>query len=127
MCGEDIRVFVDKNGRVEKIIDIEGAYILHGSPAIIDPNGLRAYYQRGEYHRVDGPALIHPDGRKEWWVKGKRHRLDGPAFVGANGVQIWYLYGNHIDVEAIFGYVPSVPLSPEEQMVLVLTTSGETE
>ena len=65
-------------------------------PAVIMPNGYRAYkawYKNGERHREDGPAVICSDGCKAWWRDGKRHREDGPAWINPNGTRKWYQNG----------------------------------
>lgn len=56
------------------------------------------YYQNSHIHREDGPAVEGADGRKEWYVDGQK-----------------------IDILAVFGYQPSVPLNTEEQMILRLS------
>lgn len=45
----------------------------------------------GVLHREDGPAIIHPDGYKAWYRYGKRHREDGPAVEHPNGEKQWWL------------------------------------
>jgi hypothetical protein len=32
-----------------------------------------------KYHREDGPALVYPNGYKAWFINGRLHRVDGPA------------------------------------------------
>ena len=86
------------------------------------PNGTKEWYVDGLRHRLDGPAYERTNGYKEWWVNGLRHRLDGPAILWPDGSYEWYVDGKKVDIMAVFGYVPSVPLTEDEQMVLRLST-----
>lgn len=102
------------------------------------------WYKGNDYHRLDGPAMEYHNGRTEWWVEGKRHhtngpaittadgtlywflngvrhRMDGPAVEYFNGDKEWWVDGKEVDIFAIFGYEPSVPLTEEQQMVLRLS------
>lgn len=80
------------------------------------------YLENGLRHRTDGPAIEHTNGLKIWYVKDQRHRLDGPAFEGTDGRNAWwYVDGQKVDILAVFGYEPSVPLTEEQQMVLRLS------
>ena len=90
-------------------------------PAIEWTNGRKKWYLNGKLHRVGGPADIWPDGSLEWWVNGKRHRVNGPAIEWVNMDKIWYVDDKEVDVLAVFGYEPSVPLSEEEQVILRLS------
>ena len=47
----------------------------------------------GQYHRIGGPAIVWPDGYKAWLINGKRHRLNGPAIMYADGTYYWYAKG----------------------------------
>ena len=71
---------------------------------VIDTDGTQAWYQNGEFHRLDGPAIIDADGTQEWW-QNERHRLDGPAVIRANGTQEWYQNGerHRLDGPAVMG------------------------
>ena len=90
-------------------------------PAVEMPNGTKMWWVDGKRHRLDGPAVVKSNGRCEWYVDGKRHRLDGPAVENPDGSEEWYVDDQYIDVLAIFGYLPSVPLSTEEQMIMRLS------
>ena len=47
---------------------------------------MKEYFNNeGQYHKIDGPAVIWPDGYKAWYKDGQRHRIDGPAAIWANG------------------------------------------
>lgn len=59
-----------------KVYDGEGEYWyqddvpsrLGGLPAVIRPNGYRAYMEYGKFHRVDGPAIVYPDGSECYYL-----------------------------------------------------------
>lgn len=56
--------------------------------------GIKAWFNsNNELHNEDGPAIIYPNGDKAWYLNGHRHREDGPAIEYANGLKIWYLNG----------------------------------
>ena len=90
-------------------------------PAFESPNGYKAWHANGEYHRLDGPAVEGADGSKAWWVNGKRHRLDGPAIEWSDGTRKWWVDGQEVDIIAIFGYEPTIPLTEEQQLILRLS------
>ena len=48
-------------------------------PAIIAPDGYKAWYFNGQNHRENGPAVEYSDGAKLYIVHGLYHRIDGPA------------------------------------------------
>ena len=79
------------------------------------------YYKDDVYHREDGPAVVFSTGTKFWFWNGKYHRLDGPAMEGESGYQAWYVDDQKIDIIAILGYEPTIPLSEEEQVILRLS------
>ena len=54
----------------------------------------------GFHHNENGPAIIHPNGSKAWLINGKRHRLDGPAVISRNGSEYWYLNEKQISVSS---------------------------
>ena len=58
-------------------------------------NGTQYWHLAGTdvYHRVGGPAIIHPDGYKAWYQHGKYHNEDGPAVEHASGEKEYWLYG----------------------------------
>ena len=74
-------------------------------PALIYPNGYKAWWINGQRHREDGPAIIYADGHKAWWINGQRHKIDGPAFIGTNGSKAWWINGkkHREDGPAIIG------------------------
>ena len=90
-------------------------------PAIEWADGGKQWAVNGVTHRLDGPAWERADGIKQWHVNGKLHRLDGPAIEGYDGYNKWYVEDQEVDIIAIFGYEPSVPLTDEQQMVLRLS------
>ena len=89
-------------------------------PAIERPGG-KEWWVDGKRHRLNGPAREWESGFKSWWVNGKLHRLDGPAAEYSDGSKAWYVDGQEVDVLAVFGYLPPVPLTEDEQMILRLT------
>lgn len=71
--------------------DDQGELHNDDGPAIITPQGYKAWYKHGYRHRVDGPAVIDPhDGSKEWWFEGNLHRTDGPAVEYDDGYKGGY-------------------------------------
>jgi len=60
---------------------------------VIDEDGNKEWYVKGERHRLDGPACEWANGDKDWYVNGERHRLDGPAREYADGAKYWYVNG----------------------------------
>ena len=115
-----------KNGRYEENGDVYWYKddVLHreDGPAVVYAKGDKWWYIDGLLHRRDGHAIERACGSKEWYVDGKCHRLDGPAIEWADGDREWWVDGQFVDIMTIFGYLPSVPLSPEEQMILRLAT-----
>ena len=79
------------------------------------------WYKDNVRHRLDGPAIEWENGSKEWHVNGICHRLDGPAFEDSHGYKEWWVDGQEVDIIAVFGYEPSIPLSEEEQLILRLS------
>lgn len=74
--------------------DDQGELHNDDGPAIITPQGYKAWYKHGDRHRVDGPAVIDPhDGSKEWWFEGNLHRTDGPAVEYDDGYKEWWING----------------------------------
>ena len=80
----------------------------------------REWYVNGIIHREDGPARVWDDGKEEWFNNGCRHRLNGPALKRPSGYQEWWVDDQEVDVVALFGYLPSEPLTEEEQVLLRL-------
>ena len=114
-----------KNGRYEEYGRIRWYKddVLHreDGPAVIWCAGAREWYLDGKLHRVGGPAIEYPNGTKKWCVNGYFHRLDGPAIEWEDGSTEWWVDDKEVDVLAVFGYEPSVPLSEEEQVILRLS------
>lgn len=93
--------------------DDQGELHNDDGPAIITPQGYKAWYKHGDRHRVDGPAVIDPhDGSKEWWFEGNLHRTDGPAVEYDDGYKEWWING-------VEQPSPDTPrLTPEQQQAL---------
>lgn len=51
--------------------------------------------EKGLLHRDnDQPAVVHPDGAKAWFRHGKLHRDVGPAYIDpTTGAQQWWIDG----------------------------------
>ena len=61
---------------------------------LIDSDGNVHYHNaQGEFHRIYGPAVIYPEGHRAWYKDGQRHRPDGPAVEWTNGYRAWYQNG----------------------------------
>jgi hypothetical protein len=58
-------------------------------------DGIKAWYQDGKLHRLDGPAIEVNDS-KAWYQYGKLHRLEGPAWEMADGSKEWWINGKQI-------------------------------
>lgn len=82
----------DKNGDIT-CVDAEGRLHNPQGPAVITKN-MRAWYQHGKQHRLNGPAIIYGNGDEVWYQNGEIHR-DGnkPAITKRDGVRKWYLHG----------------------------------
>jgi hypothetical protein len=65
-------------------------------PAVIGPGGDKHWFQNGQRHRIDGPAVEYADGDRQWFQDDQRHRLDGPAIEYIDGSKFWFIKG--IDV-----------------------------
>ena len=61
------------------------------SGIVIDNNGDKAWFQNGQYHRIDGPAVEFKDGTKWWWQNGILHRIDGPAVEYPDGNKSYFV------------------------------------
>jgi hypothetical protein len=68
-------------------------------PAVIYANGTVKYYQEGLLHRDNGPAVVYPDGARVYAKKGRIHREDGPAVIGHGGACYWFLNGRRLSRE----------------------------
>jgi hypothetical protein len=66
---------------------------------IIDKDGTKYWYLKGDLHRVDGPAVENSNGDKCWYINGKLHRVEGPALERVNGNKAWYLNGQRHRVD----------------------------
>jgi hypothetical protein len=78
---------------------LNGKFHREDGPAIEYANGYKAWYLNGKRHREDGPAVEHAKGYKSWYLNDKQHREDGPAIEYANGDKSWYLNGVNLTEE----------------------------
>ena len=76
---------------------LDGLLHRKDGPAVIAPDGYRAWYWCGNRHRRGGPAIEYPDGHKEWWFRGFRHNEDGPAIIHPGTDNQWCLYGDRLE------------------------------
>ena len=98
----------------------DGCFHRIDGPARVSAGGYEAWWVNGKLHRIGGPAIEDADGMMMWWVDGNLHRLDGPAIESRSGYCAWWVEDQEVDITAIFGYEPSVPLTAEEQIILRL-------
>lgn len=47
------------------------------------------------------------------------HRQDGPVIQWPDGGKEWHVDGREVDIIVVFGYEPSVPVTEEEQMIVL--------
>lgn len=115
-----------KNGRFDEDGHIcwykDGRLHREDGPAVEMLDGTKHWWVDGKRHRLDGPAVEWVDGTKQWFVNDRRHRLVGPAIEYPNGRKVWYVDGQEVNILAVFGYEPSVPLTEEQQMILRLAS-----
>jgi hypothetical protein len=90
-------VIVYPNG--DKAWFLNGKFHREDGPAVEDSDGDKGWYLNGKLHREDGPAIERINGDKFWYLNGKRHREDGPAREYSNGGKYWYLNGESITQE----------------------------
>ena len=67
----------------------------------IDEYGTIRWYKfdTNERHRENGPAIVYPDGTKAWYLDDKCHRENGPAIEHSNGNKYWFLNGEELTEE----------------------------
>ena len=99
--------------------------VLHreDGPAVEYSNGTMVWYIGGKKHRTDGPAIEYSSGKKCWCHNGEFHRLDGPAIERPDGRMDWYYFGKRFQISDVIGYEPKLPLTEEEQFVIILSNS----
>ena len=68
---------------------------VHG-PAVVRPDGHRAWYQNGQRHRLNGPAIEWTGVGCAWFQNGQRHRIEGPAVEYEDGFCEWWLDGKEL-------------------------------
>lgn len=95
MKKETLTIETDECGAV-KYYNSDGRIHNPNGPAVVYPDGNKAYYINGELHNPDGPAVIHPNGYKEYFINGERHNANGPAIVGADGIKFYYIKGERL-------------------------------
>lgn len=76
-------------------VHIEEGVIHNGNdePAVIYPDGKKAWFNEGLRHRDSNPAIVGKNGNYAWYYKGRLHREDGPALQEDNGDKTWYKHG----------------------------------
>jgi len=93
MSKQVYRVEASEDGTI-KWYDFETGELHNASgPAIMRPDGSKAYYIHGQFHNESGPAVVWPDGYTAYYIHGKRHNESGPAIVRSDGSKAYYLHG----------------------------------
>ena len=77
------------------------------------PDGYKAWYVKGKYHRLDGPAIEWADGSKWWYIEGKHHRLDGPAIERIDGYKAWYIEGKSLTFQQFWEQMKDTDYAPK--------------
>ena len=90
-----LECLIDSDGNVH-YHNAQGEFHRIYGPAVIYPEGHRAWYKDGQRHRPDGPAVEWTNGYRAWYQNGQRHRLDGPAIVYPSGRREWWLNGKEL-------------------------------
>lgn len=85
-------ITIDRVG-TRRYYDSTGQLHRDDGPAIIDSDGVTAWYQNNLLHRIDGPAIEYPNGTKLWYQNNLLHRENGPAIEWASGTREWWLNG----------------------------------
>ena len=93
MKKETLTVETDEDGTVT-YRNADGKLHNPDGPAVIYPDGDKAYYINGHLHNENGPAIIRPDGGKSYCINGEFHNPHGPAIVYPDGHEAYYINGN---------------------------------
>jgi hypothetical protein len=63
-------------------------------------DGILISYKKGKYHSFnDRPAVIFPNGYKAWYENGILHKKRGPAIITDKGVKVYYVNGQFKKIE----------------------------
>lgn len=100
---------MSNDGNYDKVETLDGGTVIYtldgylhrlNGPAVIFPDGYKAWYVNGEQHSInDKPAVIRPDGELAWYVNGELRRDNGkPAVITSGGVLKWYEDSRLIDI-----------------------------
>ena len=95
MKKEKLTVETDENGKIT-YRNADGKLHNAHEPAVIYPDGDKAYYLNGERHNPNGPAIIRPDGGKSYCINGEFHNPHGPAVVESDGYKAYYINGKRL-------------------------------
>lgn len=87
-----------KNGRYESngTVEFYKDDKLHRDddlPAVINADGYKFWYSKGELHREGKPAIQGPEGDQAYYFNGKLHNEEGPALTNKFGKQEWHIDG----------------------------------
>jgi hypothetical protein len=91
-------------------------------PALIRPEGIELWSQRGHVHRDDGPAWFDDSGARRWLQHGLLHRDDGPAQIGRSGYRTYWLFGVQLNAA---NHSKLMALDPETRRWVVETSRRE--
>lgn len=104
-----------------------GRGILHSindEPGVIEPDGTKKWYWRGELHRTNGPAVVETNGNSRWYSRGVLHRADGPAVSYSDSKRdSWAVFGITITSWEEFQHITE---SSDEKMLLLKIKYGTT-
>jgi hypothetical protein len=90
MNKETLTVETGSNGTIN-YRNADGKRHNPNGPAIVFPNGYKAYWINGKRHNPHGPAIVYADGSKEHYINNERHNPNGPAVVFADGRRAYYI------------------------------------
>ena len=93
MKKETLTVETDENGTIT-YRNADGKLHNAHEPAVIYPDGDKAYYLNGHLHNENGPAIIRLDGGKSYCINGEFHNPHGPAIVYPDGHEAYYINNN---------------------------------
>ncbi len=63
--------------------------------------------EHGDLHCEDGPAVIFPNGHKAWLINGEFHREDGPAIIYSDCDKEWRLNNMWLTYEEWLELIPN--------------------
>jgi len=82
MSKQVYRVEVSEGGTIQWYDSETGKLHNESGPAIVYPDGYRAYYIHGELHNESGPAIVRSNGDTEYYLHDKK--LTASDFLARN-------------------------------------------